>query len=131
MQHNAAAPLHRQRRRLERGVRGGGGDRYAIPAALYTVSDNCAVMVLSKIDPATFSLIWNCKTAVVAVLMRCVLVRKPFTWAKWVGIALLLVGPVLVEIGAKKGSLNKARPAPHPHHTQECSACAVNSRTLA
>jgi multidrug transporter EmrE-like cation transporter len=81
--------------------------RYAIPAALYTVSDNCAVMVLAKVDPATFSLIWNCKTAVVAVLMRCVLVRKPFTWSKWVGIGLLLLGPVLVELGAKKGSLNK------------------------
>eukprot|EP00241_Pyramimonas_parkeae_P007126 CAMPEP_0114259278 /NCGR_PEP_ID=MMETSP0058-20121206/19806_1 /TAXON_ID=36894 /ORGANISM="Pyramimonas parkeae, CCMP726" /LENGTH=311 /DNA_ID=CAMNT_0001374311 /DNA_START=89 /DNA_END=1020 /DNA_ORIENTATION=- len=76
--------------------------QYAVPSVLYTFSDNIAFMVLAKINPATFSIIWNCKTAVVAVLMRVVLVRKPFTWAKWGGVALLLIGPTLVELGTKR-----------------------------
>lgn len=76
--------------------------QYAIPSLMYCFSDNIAFLVLAHINPATFSIIWNCKTAVVAVLMRLVLVQKPFAWVKWGGVGLLLIGPTLVELGSKK-----------------------------
>uniref|UniRef100_A0A7S0WK72 Uncharacterized protein n=1 Tax=Pyramimonas obovata TaxID=1411642 RepID=A0A7S0WK72_9CHLO len=75
---------------------------YAVPAVLYTFSDNIAFIVLSKINPATFSIIWNGKTAVVAIMMRVFLVQKPFSWCKWGGVGMLLIGPTLIEFGSKQ-----------------------------
>jgi len=72
---------------------------YAVPSALYTVSDNIAFVSLGRLNPATFSLIWNCKTAFSALLMRFFLLRRPFSWSKWGGLTLLLLGPILVELG--------------------------------
>ncbi|KAK3284491.1 hypothetical protein CYMTET_7859 [Cymbomonas tetramitiformis] len=77
--------------------------RYAIPGVLYTLSDNIAFTVLGKINPAIFSIIWNTKTAMVAVFMRLFLIRKPFSYLKWLGIALLLLGPAIIEFGGKDG----------------------------
>ena len=67
---------------------------------MYSVSDNVAYAVLAHISPATFALLWNSKTVWVALMLRVILVRKPFPWNKWIGVVLLLVGPTLVELGS-------------------------------
>ena len=72
---------------------------YLIPVIGFTFSDTVAFMSLSRLNPATFSLIWNCKTAFVAVLYRCFIKRRPIQWHKWLGVALLLLGPGVAEFG--------------------------------
>jgi hypothetical protein len=34
---------------------------YAVPAALYTIDNNVIYIILLYLDPATYSLVWNCK----------------------------------------------------------------------
>mmetsp|Transcript_20031 Transcript_20031/g.27737 ORF Transcript_20031/g.27737 Transcript_20031/m.27737 type:complete len:360 (+) Transcript_20031:204-1283(+) len=87
---------------------------YAVPALLYTFSDNIAFVVLAKINPATFSILWNSKTAFVAVFLRLFLIKEPFPWVKWGGVALLLVGPTLIEIGSKKDIMKGTLGQPAP-----------------
>jgi drug/metabolite transporter (DMT)-like permease len=72
---------------------------YIVPVVMFTVSDTVAFMSLSRLNPATFSLIWNCKTAFVAVLFRFFIKRQPMAWHKWLGVALLLLGPGTAEAG--------------------------------
>ena len=72
---------------------------YLMPVTLFTLSDTIAFLSLSRLNPATFSLVWNCKTAFVAVLFRFFIKRQPMAWHKWAGVALLLIGPGTAEIG--------------------------------
>ena len=72
---------------------------YIVPVVMFTVSDTVAFMSLSRLNPATFSLIWNCKTAFVAVLFRFFIKGQPMAWHKWLGVALLLLGPGRAEAG--------------------------------
>ena len=72
---------------------------YIAPSMLFTMSDTIAYISLSNINPAKFSIIWNCKTAFVAVLYRLFLKRRPMAHMKWAGVGLLLLGPGIAEFG--------------------------------
>ena len=55
---------------------------YAVPALLYMVDNNIVFVIMTYIDAAVMSIVWNCKIVITALLFRFVLKRQ-LTTLKW------------------------------------------------
>ena len=50
---------------------------------LYMIDNNIVYVILTYIDPATMSLVWNMKIVITALLFRFVL-KRHFTRLRWI-----------------------------------------------
>ena len=76
-----------------------GGDswRLAIPAALYTLQHSLQYVAISNLDAATLQVTYQFKILPTAIFSILIL-RRSLTAQKWVALALLMFGVVLVQM---------------------------------
>jgi hypothetical protein len=96
---------------------------FAIPGLLYMLDNNVVFVILEYIDAAQLSALWNSKTIITAVLMRCLLGRK-YRSSQWAALGLLTLGLTLSQ-------MNHLLPAARRCAADdESSHCAVTRRAL-
>lgn len=69
---------------------------YAVPGFLYMIDNNIQYLILTYINPATMSLVWNVKIVITAVLFKCVM-KKQLGRLKWTAVLLLFVGVMTTQ----------------------------------
>ncbi|KAL5105972.1 hypothetical protein TcWFU_010072 [Taenia crassiceps] len=67
---------------------------FAVPAILYTVTNNIAFFIQMEMDPATYQVLGNFKILSTAVLFRLI-IRRPISHRQWFALSLLLVAGII------------------------------------
>nr|CDS22204.1 UDP sugar transporter protein SLC35A4 [Echinococcus granulosus] len=67
---------------------------FAVPAILYTVTNNIAFFIQMEMDPATYQVLGNFKILSTAVLFRLI-IRRPISYRQWFALFLLLVAGII------------------------------------
>uniref|UniRef100_A0A5K3EX96 UDP-sugar transporter protein SLC35A4 n=2 Tax=Mesocestoides corti TaxID=53468 RepID=A0A5K3EX96_MESCO len=67
---------------------------FAIPAILYTITNNLGIAIQMEMDPATYQVLGNFKVLSTAILFRLI-IQRPITPRQWVALILLLVAGII------------------------------------
>ena len=70
---------------------------YMFPALCYFISNNCMLIIIRELGPATFQITSNLKSLATGILMYTVLGRK-LTWLQWKALVLLVIGSIVSQI---------------------------------
>ena len=69
---------------------------FSIPGSLYLINNNLRYLILERINPGVFAVVWNLKVVGIALLLWTVL-KRPMSHRQWFGVALLILGSSLAE----------------------------------
>ena len=86
--------------------------KYSVPALLYFLDNNLLFVVLSLIDPPTFTLLNNIKVLITALLYQFFLKRK-VTRRQWLALVLLLTGVVISQVSKQSKHASSGNGSPH------------------
>nr|CDS32909.1 UDP sugar transporter protein SLC35A4 [Hymenolepis microstoma] len=67
---------------------------FAVPAILYTITNNLGLMIQMEMDPATYQVLANLKVFSTAILFR-IIIKRPLSYRQWFALFLLIVAGVI------------------------------------
>ncbi|VDK36466.1 unnamed protein product [Taenia asiatica] len=100
---------------------------FAVPAILYTVTNNIAFFIQMEMDPATYQVLGNFKILSTAILFRLI-IRRPISLRQWFSLFLLLVAGIINGSSSdSESNLAQTRRVEHVRHVVITLCLLLNS----